>query len=196
MTVYNNEIRYRITVYDIRAGAGFTPYTNATFGISSGTWTILNTDDILTGVDNAVQKINISKGGNFATGYSFGFEVTNFDFVKAILDDGVFFKNLKVTFEIGLYNGVSTDWTTEWTGIIDTFTRVSETKAQWKCTDAGKNRNEKIGSANIPIALNRNYNCKLVLDRQADSPYYSQLTNSDQLIDNAVVEVDTQLKRL
>lgn len=192
MTVYNNEVRYRITVEDIRAGSGFTPYTNATFGITSGTWVLYNTDDILTKVDNPVQKINISKGGNFATGYSFGFEVTNFDFVKAILDDGVFFKNLKVTFEIEL-NSV---WSTEWTGIIDTFTRVSELKANWKCTDAGKNSNEKIGSKEIPITLNRNYNCKLVEDESSKIEYVNRVYELLDYKDARVIFTDSNKNRI
>jgi hypothetical protein len=192
MTVYNSEVRYRITVFDIRAGSGFTPYTNSTFGITSGTWTILNTDDILTKVDNPVQRINISKGGNFATGYSFGFEVTNFDFVKSILDDGVFFKNLKVTFELEI-NGV---WYTEWTGVIDTFTRVSELKANWKCTDAGKNRNEKIGSDLVPIALNRNYNCKLPVDLKQKQEYTVRTVGTESSKDTPIWETDGGLNRL
>lgn len=188
MTIFNNDIRYRIVVEDIRFGTAFTPYTNATFGISAGTWTIESTGDLLTGLDNAIQKINISKGGNYATGYSFGFEISNFDFVKDILADGVFFKNLKTI----LFIDIGAGFVQEWTGIIDTFTLVSETQVKWKCTDPAKSRNEKMGSDEVPIALNRNYNCKLALTQKLQSTFFSQLLGTEIILDNTLSGIDEE----
>ncbi len=138
-----------------------TPYTNATFDISSGTWTLLSDGDLLTKMSDATQKINIAKGGNLGTGYGFNFEVTNFEFAKAILQDGVYFKHRKITLFVGFVVAAVTTFTEEWTGIIDTFTEIDDGVMGFRCTDATKSNIENVGSDLVPIALNRNYNCKL-----------------------------------
>jgi len=46
---------------------------------------------------------------------------------------------------------------------IDTFPKTGDTTADFKCTDASKTNTEKVGSEDIPIAFNLNYNCKLPL---------------------------------
>lgn len=141
-------------------------YDAAEFDIVDGTWTIDTTGDLLTDINNAQQQINISEGGNFASGYTFGFEVTNFDFVKQILDNGVFFKYLDMKLEIDLGSG----FTQEWTGIVDTF-RSQEAVMTFSCIDAGKKQLEKVGSDVVPITFNKNYNCKLPLDEENSEKY-------------------------
>lgn len=153
----NNKILYRIEISGITYGVDDLPYTLVDYNINNGIWVLESDDDLLSGMDNAVQKINISKGGALAGGYTFGFSVINEDFVKQIDLDGAFFNNRACTLYIDIGDGD----VSEWTGIIDSYTRTTETKVVFKCVDFIKSRDINIGSEKIPIALNRNYNCKL-----------------------------------
>lgn len=159
MTAYNTKVRYRIKVDDITDHSLGVPYDNATYGITSGTWWIdSELSDYALSIGNAERKINISQGGNVSTGNTFSFEVTNYGFIKDVLEKGVFFTGLKLS----LWAWDLIDFEKIWTGVIESFT-VKEDKVYFKCTDRLKVDKETIGSSDIPIALNRNYNNKLVL---------------------------------
>lgn len=192
MSDLSYEIKYMIKVYDIVDWSTGLPYNNVTYGITSGTWaittdTIDSSSDQLLKIGNAVQKINISKGGNIGTGYSFSFDVTNFEFVKDVLEKGVFFQNLKTEFYI--FNGSS--YSLRWTGIIDSFTKVKEDSVTFKCVDAWRAQTKTIGSDTVPIALNKNYNCKLVLKEEKEVTLYNR--NDSELIYKELTATPIQL---
>ena len=169
-----------------------TPYTNSSVNITDGTWTLENDDDQLVSVKNPVQKINISKGGNLGSGYTFGFSVLNFGLAQAITEDGVYFKNRRCTFYLGDTTVISTTWTKEWTGLIDSVKAVSEGTVEFRCTDLTKDVIENLGSEEVPIALNRNYNCKLVLpeNNKSENVLVSRTVNGTDYIDNFVNKID------
>lgn len=163
MTAYNTNTSYMIKVYSIIDWQSVIPYNNVNYGITDGTLTLTSGDIVspsnnLVKIDDAIQRINISKGGNLANGYSFVFEITNYGFIQDVLSKGVFFKNLKT--ELYIYDGAI--FNLEWTGIIDSIKVVKEQTVKFNCVDPYKDRTETIGSDTLPIALNRNYNCKLV----------------------------------
>jgi hypothetical protein len=166
--------RETFSVGAVPAGAkllGFTTlqlnYTNAEYGIDNGTWTFDTDGGLVNQIKPAKQKINVSKGGNLASGYSFGFKIKNDEFIKTVKIDGVFFNNLKCQLLIEV-NGV---YEPEWTGIIETFKFSDESTVDVQCTDLTKNLTEKIGSTLVPIALNRNWDCKLVYDETLTEKY-------------------------
>jgi hypothetical protein len=134
-------------------------YTNPTYGIDAGLWTLETTGNMIASIDDSVMKINIDQGGNLATGYQFGFKLANFGLVDAIEGDGLFLKHLPTRYYIDFGAG----YTQVWSGIIDTFPKTGDTTADFKCTDASKTNTEKVGSEDVPIAFNLNYNCKLPL---------------------------------
>lgn len=156
----NNKIKYSVIISGITYGDSDLPYNLPAYNIVDGVWTITSYDDILIDLDNAIQKINISNGGNIATGYTFGFSVVNDDFIKQIDLDGAFFNNRKCV--LYLDTGDGRNFVNEWVGVVDSYTRNSETSVKFKCIDSVKSNNTSMGSDSIPIALNRNYNCKLV----------------------------------
>ena len=135
-------------------------YNNTNFGIVDGTWTFDSDGGLVNELRTAKQKINVAKGGALASGYSFGFKIKNEEFIKTIHSEGVFFNNLVTKLMVE----VNSIYTTEWTGIIETFKFSDETTVDVQCTDLTKSLTENIGSDLVPITLNRNYNCKLVLD--------------------------------
>lgn len=145
--------------------SGDQDYTNQSLGISSGLWTIESTGSLGISFDDSVKRINIAEGGNFGTGYTFGFTLKNFDLVKQIIEDGVFLQNLKVKYYIDFGDGGGYEQV--WGGILDTFPKSGSTKAVFKCKDSMKLNSNKIGSEKTPICLNRNYNCKLPLESES-----------------------------
>ncbi len=151
-------------------------YTNPLYGIEDGLWTLETTGNMIASIDDSVMKINIDQGGNLATGYQFGFSLANFGLVDDIEGDGLFLKHLPTRYYIDFGVG----YVQVWAGIIDTFPKSGDTTAQFKCTDIGKANVEKIGSDLIPIALNRNYNCKLVLEGDKDANFdYIQMFSDE-----------------
>ena len=139
--------------------SGDQDYNNDSLGIVNGLWTIESTGNLGISFDDSVKKINISNGGNYGTGYSFGFTLKNFDLVKQIIEDGVFLQNLPVRYFIDFGDGGGYEQV--WGGILDTFPKSGSSTADFKCIDSMKKLSNKIGSEKNPICLNRNYNCKL-----------------------------------
>jgi hypothetical protein len=157
------------------------PYENTAFDITGGVWTLLSDGDLLTKMSDPIEKINISKGGNLASGYSFGFQVTNFEFAKALQTDGVYFRNRKCVLYLGTVSGGIT-YTEQWTGAIESFTDVDEDTVSFKCGDLTKQNVTNVGSEKVPIALNRNYNCKLALqgEKKDNFIYVKQFLSTEK----------------
>jgi len=171
-------------------------YDNVGLGISGGLWTLLSDEDLLTDIRNPNSKINILDGGGLSSGDSFGFNVTNQILSTIIQQDGLYFRGRKVMFYIGLVNASITTWHQWWTGVIETIRATSDLEVEFSCADLVTQIKEKVGSKEIPICLNKNYNCKLVFGKSTESAYFSQITGGDFIIDNAVVQVDVVNKRI
>lgn len=134
-------------------------YNNVALGIEDGLWVIESTSSLGVIFSDAIKKINISEGGNYGTGYSFGFTLKNFELVKDIVEDGVFLQNLPVRYYLDFNDGGGYEQV--WGGVLDTFPVAGSVTAEFSCVDSMKLRSNKIGSRNVPICLNRNYNCKV-----------------------------------
>jgi len=134
-------------------------YTNSSINITSGLWVLETSKDLLVDIEAAVKRMNIYNGGNYATGYSFGFTITNIDSIKQITEHGIFLKGLEGRFYIDFGSG----YQQVWTGQVDTFPKEGTISAKFTCIEALRVNNNNIGSSKIPICLNRNFNCKPVL---------------------------------
>jgi len=137
-----------------------TTYNNATLDISNGLWEIYTDGDLALKINDSVRKINISKGGNYASGYTFGFSLLNFDLASQLIEDGVFLERAPCRYYIDFNDG--NGFVQVWTGVINTYPRVGATSADFTCVDNMKNASQKIGSDKVPICLNKNENCKLI----------------------------------
>jgi len=85
-------------------------YTNPTYGIDTGLWTLETTGNMIASIDDSVMKINIDQGGNLATGYQFGFTLANFGLVDTIDGDGLFLKHLPTRYYIDFGAGYVQVW--------------------------------------------------------------------------------------
>jgi hypothetical protein len=149
---------YSINIYGITAGSDL--YSNVDLGIVDGDWSIKSHSNLLVKAGNSTATINISKGGNVASGYRFSFTLKNDDLAKLIFENALFFNGRKVQVVISV-DGI--DYNT-WTGVIDTVKGESETGVLFECKDGILSNSVKMGSENVPIAFNRNLNCKLVAE--------------------------------
>lgn len=161
-------IRYKIVVSGITYGVDNLPYTNANFGIVSGVWTIHTYEDDLIEARNAISQINISKGGNIASGYTFGFSFINDGFSDEINDQPIFFENRPVQ----LYSIIDSVEELQWTGIVKDFT-IKETNVMFSCTDSIGLANGKMGSNSVPICFNRNKNCKVIKSSELEESKFA-----------------------
>ena len=134
-------------------------YNNSDFDIVGGLWTLDTTESQTVKFGGATSAINIYDGGNFSTGNNFSIDITNFGLIQAFFEDGAFLEGLDVRLFIDLSDGNGLEQ--RWTGKTQNYKKTSKTFVTIKCIDAGKQRNEEMGSDEIPIALNLNYRCKL-----------------------------------
>jgi len=172
-------------------------YNNEDYGIEDGLWAIYSDQAILTGMDKAVQSINISEGGNLGTGYKFGFSVQNIDSLAELINvDGVYFRQRKCTLFVGFVDGFTTIWSSEWVGAIKTIKVSGELEVKFNCGDLTNGNIEKIGSEELPICLNRNYSCKLILDDEITTNYINKVVGADQIIDGLLTDIQIDASTL
>jgi len=171
-------------------------YDNVGLGISGGLWTLLSDEDLLTDIRNPNSKINILDGGGLSSGDSFGFNVTNQTLSTIIQQDGLYFRGRKVMFYIGLVNIGVTTWYQWWTGVVETIRATSELEVEFSCADLVTQIKEKVGSKEIPICLNKNFNCKLVSDEEIKSIYTAKVGFNYDTVDSVVLNTDDSKNKI
>lgn len=174
-----------------------TPYTNSEYGLVDGTWTMNSDDSTLTDIQDAVKAGQFSKGGNLGNLSTFGFSVKNKDLAKDIATDGVYFSRKPAKLYIGIGEGVNLTFYSFWSGIIEDITVTKEINVEFKCVDKIKTTTVEVGSSELPITNNRNYNCALPVaknGREETSIVSKRPNDSYDVYETIITAINDDLK--